>query len=74
MQAIGYKELVRVMEEGRPISEAVGEIRLRSRQYAKRQLTWFRRLSSVRWHLWGAAPDFSEAIHEATKYMEEFGL
>jgi tRNA dimethylallyltransferase len=74
MQAIGYKELARTLEAGGPISDAVSEIKLRSRQYAKRQLTWFRREASVRWHLWGSIPDFSQAIHEATKYMEEFGL
>lgn len=74
MQAIGYKELLRVREEGGPLSEAVGEIKLRSRQYAKRQLTWFCRNKAVVWHLWGPVPDISAAVQDATKCMEEFGL
>ena len=41
MQAIGYKEMAAALREGRPVGEAAEEIKLRSRQYAKRQLTWF---------------------------------
>jgi len=74
MQAIGYKELASAWEEGRPLAGAVQEIKLRTRQYAKRQLTWFRRSGAVRWHLWGAVPDFFNAIQDATKYLEECGL
>ncbi len=74
MQAIGYKELRSAMEENRPLAEAAEEIKLRSRQYAKRQLTWFRRNTAVHWYLWGLVPDFSAAVQNATEYMEEFGL
>ena len=40
--AIGYKELVEHLEGRCSISEAVEAIKLASRRYAKRQLTWFR--------------------------------
>ena len=49
MQAIGYKELARAISEGRPVSEGAQEVKLRSRQYAKRQLTWFRRNRQAYW-------------------------
>ncbi|MDE5879537.1 MAG: hypothetical protein K2G99_05895, partial [Desulfovibrio sp.] len=42
MQAIGYKEIAAAIRSGRPVSEGAQEVKLRSRQYAKRQLTWFR--------------------------------
>lgn len=74
LQAIGYKEFLSAREAGRPFAEAVEEIKLRSRQYAKRQLTWFRRDPAVRWLLWGPVPDFSRAVQDATKYVEDFGL
>lgn len=48
-QAIGYKELVGVIEGERPLEEAVEEIKRSSRRYAKRQLTWFRADSRVQW-------------------------
>ena len=41
-QAIGYKEIVDYLEGRCTLAEAVEEIKLSSRRYAKRQLTWFR--------------------------------
>lgn len=48
-QAIGYKELVPVIEHGAPLEEATAAIKLASRRYAKRQLTWFHADPRVRW-------------------------
>ena len=74
MQAIGYKEMAAALREGRPAAEAAEEIKLRSRQYAKRQLTWFRREPSVKWITWEKIPDFSIALQNSTAYLEETGL
>ena len=74
MQAIGYKEMAAALREGRAVSEAAEEIKLRSRQYAKRQLTWFRREPSVKWITWEKIPDFSMALQNSTAYLEETGL
>ncbi|WP_459476630.1 tRNA (adenosine(37)-N6)-dimethylallyltransferase MiaA [Clostridium saccharoperbutylacetonicum] len=43
MQGIGYKELLYHLEGNLSLSEAVDMIKQGSRNYAKRQLTWFRR-------------------------------
>lgn len=48
-QAIGYKELVPVIEDGSDLDEAVESIKRSSRRYAKRQLTWFRADPRIRW-------------------------
>lgn len=74
MQAIGYKEILAALDEGRTMDEAATEIALRSRQYAKRQLTWFRRRGDISWHLWNSIPDFSTATHILTKCVEDYGL
>lgn len=42
-QAIGCKELYPYFRGEKPLAECVEELKLRTRQYAKRQLTWFRR-------------------------------
>ena len=42
IQAIGYKELFPVISGEKSLEEAAEDIRRRSRNYAKRQLTWFR--------------------------------
>ncbi|MBE7031749.1 MAG: tRNA (adenosine(37)-N6)-dimethylallyltransferase MiaA [Ruminococcaceae bacterium] len=49
MQAIGYKELVEYFEGRCSLGEAVEKIKMESRRYAKRQLTWFRRNPSIAW-------------------------
>lgn len=74
MQAIGYKEMAAALLSGGDVRSAAEEIQLRSRQYAKRQLTWFRRNKAARWLLWGREPDFEAALQTSTEYMEEFGL
>jgi tRNA dimethylallyltransferase len=43
-QALGYKELITHLESGMSLAETVAQIQTRSRQFAKRQLTWFRNL------------------------------
>jgi tRNA dimethylallyltransferase len=48
-QAIGYKELVPVIEDGASLQEAVSAVKQASRRYAKRQLTWFSADPRVRW-------------------------
>ena len=46
--AIGYKEIVEYLEGKCTLSEAVDNIKLASRRYAKRQLTWFRHEKGAR--------------------------
>ena len=43
MQGIGYKEVLYYLEGKISLEEAVDMIKQGSRNYAKRQLTWFRR-------------------------------
>ena len=74
MQAIGYKELCAAVEDSGDLTAALDEVKLRSRQYAKRQLTWFRRTEGAKWLFWGPEPDFEAACRTSTKYLEEFGL
>ena len=49
MQAIGYKETALALRGQLSAQEAVAQIMLGSRRYAKRQLTWFRRWQDARW-------------------------
>jgi tRNA dimethylallyltransferase len=48
-QAIGYKELVPVIEGAVALADAVAVIKQASRRYAKRQLTWFRADPRIVW-------------------------
>ncbi len=74
MQAIGYKELAAAILAGRPVQEGAEEVKLRSRQYAKRQLTWFRRNKEAHWIVWEREPDFSAAVQDSTRLVLASGL
>ncbi|MGN0985424.1 MAG: tRNA (adenosine(37)-N6)-dimethylallyltransferase MiaA [Candidatus Enterenecus sp.] len=74
MQAIGYKEMAAAILAGLPASDGAEEVKLRSRQYAKRQLTWFRRNPSVHWFRWGEEPIFSQALAFSTELAAHCGL
>lgn len=74
MQAIGYKEVVFELEREGGMAQATQEIKLRSRQYAKRQLTWFRRYQEFNWIIWDKKRNFNEVLQNSTIYMEENGL
>ena len=49
MQGLGYKELIPVIRDGQPLKQAVDAIKLGTRHYAKRQMTWFRRTEGIIW-------------------------
>lgn len=47
MQGIGYKEVFRYLDNECSFDDAIAEIKLNTRHFAKRQLTWFRREKEV---------------------------
>ena len=49
MQGLGYKELIPVLQQNAPLSEAVEQIKTGTRNYARRQLIWFRRDKRIEW-------------------------
>jgi len=49
MQAIGYRQVVEHLRGERSLDETVSLIKQRTRQFAKRQMTWFRRQLPAQW-------------------------
>ncbi len=49
MQAIGYRQVVEHLRGERSLAETVELVKIRTRQFAKRQLTWFRRHARGQW-------------------------
>ena len=48
-QALGYREVLAHVEDGVPLSTCVEEAKQHTRQFARRQASWFRRDPRVRW-------------------------
>ena len=74
LQAIGYKEFLGVLEGTATEAEALAEVKLRSRQYAKRQLTWLRRNPAIHWIEWEKERDFAKALQVSTEILTAEGV
>jgi tRNA dimethylallyltransferase len=70
LQSLGYKQAVAVIQGTISLPEAIAECQLRTRQYAKRQMTWFRHEPGVHW-LTGFGGD-PQIIEEALAMTEHF--
>ena len=71
LQSLGYRQAIRVLREGMPLEEAIRECQTKTRQYAKRQLTWFRAEPGVRWLAgFGTDPGIQNAaLFEARQFL-----
>ena len=74
LQAIGYKEFLSVLDGAATEAEAIEEVKLRSRQYAKRQLTWLRRNPDIHWIWWDKERDFDRALQISTEILTAAGV
>ncbi len=74
LQAIGYKEFLGVLDGTATVEEALEEVKLRSRQYAKRQLTWLRKNPDIHWILWEKQRDFEKAMQISTEILSAAGV
>ena len=76
-QAIGYKELLGVLDGTVTLSEAVDSLKQATRHYAKRQMTWFCAKPYVRW-IWadteeGLLRPFADILADALTLLERGG-
>ncbi len=62
LQAIGYRHLIDYVLHGGNLSAIIELIKRDTRRFAKRQLTWFRRESGIKWLQWTDAAQFDAAL------------
>ena len=74
MQAIGYKEFSAALRGEESLEAALGQVKLRSRQYAKRQVTWFRRNEQAFRYEWKKIPVLADALRVSTAFVREHGI
>lgn len=70
MQGIGYKELVPVVRGTQSEKDAVWQIILHTRHYAKRQCTWLRGEEGVHWLTQTGRERFDTALCEIETFLE----
>jgi len=71
MQAIGYKEIIDAISNETNIADAVDRIKMESRRYAKRQLTWLRRDKDVNWVIRDGTPDTEHGAEMVMRKLNE---
>lgn len=49
LQTVGYKELFQYFEKAISLEDAISFIKKNTRNYAKRQMTWFRKMKEIKW-------------------------
>lgn len=49
IQAIGYKEVIEYLEGKYSKEEMIEKIKMETRRYAKRQITWFKKIDNIIW-------------------------
>lgn len=69
-QAIGIKELYPYLRGERDLEDCVEELKLRTRQYAKRQMTWFRRDKRISHIVVGENDGLPEILEKAKSIID----
>ncbi len=49
LQALGYRQVVEHLRGARGLTETIALVQTRTRQFARRQMTWFRRQATANW-------------------------
>jgi tRNA dimethylallyltransferase len=71
LQAIGYKELTGYLRGEASLEDAIRLIKKRTKLYAKRQFTWFKKEPEIKWfNLTGRKPE--EIVEEVIEYLKGF--
>jgi len=70
LNGIGYQEIIKFFDGEISLMEAIYIAKTRSRQYAKRQMTWFKKLEGIRWIEFTALNEtVSRISQQYKKYM-----
>ena len=73
-QAIGYKELLGYLQGDALLADCVALLKQRSRNYAKRQLTWLKRDDNIHWIYYNNGEELPAILQEATEYLQKHGV
>jgi len=74
MQGIGYKEMVPYVQGEKTLEEAVYELKINTRHFAKRQNTWFKREKDAIWLKYEDYAGQDEMLDRMTEILKEKGI
>lgn len=65
LQTVGYSEIFEYQDGKISLDQAINDIKINTRQYAKRQMTWFRKDKEIKWFHPFEVQKIKEHLHEA---------
>ena len=71
MKGIGYKELIAFINGEYDLKTAIEKIQQNTRNYAKRQLTWFRRYDKIKWFNLSGYEDEQEVLKDMILWLDK---
>lgn len=74
MQGLGYKEILDFLRGEKTLEEAVYILKRDSRHYAKRQMTWFKRIEGITWINLDEFDDEREIIKNMKNHIATYGI
>jgi tRNA dimethylallyltransferase len=73
-QAIGYKEVIDYLRGLSTYEEMLTVLKRETRNYAKRQLTWFRRLEGVKWYNIDSKDDIPIICDKIVRHLQDYSI
>lgn len=71
MQSIGYRQMVWYINGSMSYAEAVDKLKQATRNFAKRQITWYKKMPYINWLTLDAEPDYDEVVGRICKMLVE---
>jgi len=74
LQGLGYKEIISYLEGEITLDKAVENIKKGTRNYAKRQMTWFKTIDNVLWVEVDKYENYNEILRNLKNHIETYGI
>ncbi len=71
MQALGYRQVVEHLRGERSLPETIELVKIKTRQFAKRQMTWFKRQLNLEWIKLESAEDLNTTADKISRRLKE---
>lgn len=71
MQSIGYRQMVWYLNGSMSYEEAVDKLKQATRNFAKRQITWYKKMPYIHWLQLDAQPDYGQVVGRICEMLVE---
>lgn len=74
MQSIGYRQMVWYLQGTMDYEQAVEKLKQATRNFAKRQITWYKKMPYIKWLTLDAEPNYANVVGRICEMLVEKGI